>query len=111
MSKFEALILGILFGAVPILLCLLLVVVIGLSADWTDDKFGPYAIVALGAGLVIDITFLKRWVTGAYNFSLKRLTIQIKRPGRRRPFAIGRQPCQCLQFGGFGPVFDVSKCD
>jgi len=73
MSKIDALILGILFGAVPILLCLLLVVIIGLSADWTGDKFGPYALAALGAGLVIDITFLKRWVADAFRMSNAQL--------------------------------------
>ena len=73
MSKIEAVILGMLFGAVPIILCLLLVVTVGLSADWTDDKFGPYALAALGAGLVIDVIFLKRWVKGAYRMSNKEL--------------------------------------
>jgi len=75
MSKVEALILGILFGAVPILLCLLLAVFIGLSADWTGDEFGPYALAALGAGLVINIIFLKGWVKGAYRISNKQLGV------------------------------------
>ncbi len=75
MSKFDALILGILFGAVPILLCLLLAVFIGLSADLTGDQFGPYALAALGAGLVIDIIFLKAWVAGAYRMSNAQLGV------------------------------------
>lgn len=75
MSKIDALILGILFGAVPILLCLLLMAIIGLSADWTDDKFGPYALAALGAGLVIDIIFLKAWVAGAFRMSNAQLGV------------------------------------
>jgi len=74
-SKLDALILGILFGAVPILLCLLLAVFIGLSADLTGDEFGPYALAALGAGLVIDIIFLKAWVAGAYKMSKKQLGV------------------------------------
>ncbi len=75
MSKFDVLILGILFGAIPILLCLLLVVIIGLSADWTGDEFGPYALAALGAGLVINIIFLKAWVAGAYKMSNTQLGV------------------------------------
>ena len=74
-SKFDALILGILFGAIPLLLCLLLVAIIGLSADWTGDEFGPYALAALGAGLVINITFLKRWVGGAFTMSNAQLGV------------------------------------
>lgn len=75
MSKFDAIILGILFGAVPILLCLLLVVIIAFSADWTGDEFGPYALAALGAGLVINIIFLKTWVAGAYRMSNAQLGV------------------------------------
>ena len=75
MSKFDALILGILFGAIPILLCLLLAVFIALSADWTGDEFGPYALAALGAGLAIDITFLKAWVGSAFRMSNAQLGV------------------------------------
>jgi len=70
MSKFDALILGILFGAVPILLCFLLVFIIGSSAGLTSDQFGPYALAALGAGLVIDITFLKVYFTNIMGLSI-----------------------------------------
>jgi len=73
MSKFDALILSILFGAVPILLCLLLAVFIGLSADLTGDEFGPYALAALAVGVVINITFLKKWVAEAYKMSNAQL--------------------------------------
>jgi hypothetical protein len=73
MSKIDTLISGILFGAVPILLCLLLMVIIGLSADWTGDEFSPYALAALGAGLAIDITLLKKWVAGAFRMSNAQL--------------------------------------
>ncbi len=75
MSKIDAFILGILFGAIPILLCLFLALIIALSADWTGDEFGPYALAALGAGLVIDIIFLKAWVAGAYKMSKKQLGV------------------------------------
>ena len=75
MSKFDALILGILFGAIPILLCLLVVVIIGLSANWTDDEFGPYALAALGVGLLINIIFLKAWIAGAYRMSNAQLGV------------------------------------
>jgi len=75
MSKFDVLILGILFGSVPILLCLLLAVFIGLSADLTGDEFGPYALAALAAGVVINITFLKKWVADAYKMSNKQLGV------------------------------------
>jgi len=73
MSKFDVLILSILFGAVPILLCLLLAVFIGLSADLTGDEFGPYALAALAVGVVINITFLKKWVAEAYKMSNAQL--------------------------------------
>ncbi len=73
MRKIEAVVLGMLFGAVPVILCLLLVVIIGLSADWTGDEFGPYALAALGAGLVINIIFLKKWVKAAYRLNNKFL--------------------------------------
>jgi hypothetical protein len=74
MSKVEAVILGILFGAVPILLCLLLVFIIGSSADLITDETGPYfGLAALGMGLVIDIIFLKRWVKAAYRLNNKFL--------------------------------------
>ncbi len=75
MSKIDALILGILFGAIPILLCLFLAVIIAFSADWTGDEFGPYALAALGAGLAIDITFLKKWVGGAFRMSNAQLGV------------------------------------
>ncbi len=73
MSKIDALILGILFGAIPVLLCLFLAVIIAFSADWAGDEFGPYALAALGAGLAIDVTFLKRWVAGAFRMSNAQL--------------------------------------
>jgi hypothetical protein len=75
MSKIDALILGILFGAIPILLCFLLLFIIASSADWTGDEFGPYALAASGAGLVIDIIFLKAWVAGAFRMSNAQLGV------------------------------------
>jgi hypothetical protein len=75
MNKLDALILGILFGAIPILLCLFLAVIIALSADWTGDEFGPYALAALGAGLIIDIIFLKAWVGSAFRMSNAQLGV------------------------------------
>jgi len=74
MRKIEAVVLGMLFGAVPVILCLLLVVIIGSSADLITDETGPYfALAALGMGLVIDIIFLKRWVKAAYRLNNKFL--------------------------------------
>ena len=74
MSKVEAVILGILFGAVPILLCFLLVFIISLSANLITDETGPYfGLAALGVGLVINIIFLKRWGKAAYRLNNKFL--------------------------------------
>ncbi|MHC5059619.1 MAG: hypothetical protein ACYTFK_00840 [Planctomycetota bacterium] len=75
MSKIDTVILGILFGALPVLLCLLLMVIIGLSANLTGDQFGPYAFVALGTGLAINIIFLKRWVAIAFRMSSTKLAM------------------------------------
>jgi hypothetical protein len=74
MRKIEAVVLGMLFGAVPIFLCLLLVFIIGGSANLITDETGPYfGLAALGMGLVIDIIFLKRWVKVAYRLNNKFL--------------------------------------
>jgi hypothetical protein len=53
----------------------LLLFIIASSADWTGDEFGPYALAASGAGLVIDIIFLKAWVGGAFRMSNAQLGV------------------------------------
>lgn len=72
MKKLEAFILGMVFAPAPILFCLALVISLWFFAGLLTDANGPYlALTALGAGIVINIFFLKKWVKGAYQKSNK----------------------------------------
>lgn len=74
MTKIEAFIIGCILGAVPILFCLIVLFTVCLSAELLTDETGPYlALAALGAGVVIDVVFLKKWVKKAYQINNKLL--------------------------------------
>jgi hypothetical protein len=76
MSKFDALILGILFGAVPILLCLMVAFVLGFESGLLTDDNGPsFLLGAIAAGIIMDYLFLKRWVRKAYALSNLSLSV------------------------------------
>ena len=72
MSKIESLILGIFFGFVPLVICL-----VG-TLFFTAVVFGTevleaWALWSLVPGIVIDIIFLKKWVRNAYKMNRKIL--------------------------------------
>jgi hypothetical protein len=72
MRKLESFILGVVFGFVPILFCLMVVVSIWWFAELLTDENGPYlALAALIVGIIIDLVFLKRWVRNAYQSNIK----------------------------------------
>lgn len=74
MTKIEAFIIGCILGAVPILFCLVVVVIVWWFAELLTDENGPYlALAALGTGVVIDVVFLKKWVKKAYQINNKLL--------------------------------------
>ncbi len=72
MRKFESFIIGCILGAVPVLFCF--VTAWFISAVLLDEKVVPtVALSGLGAGIIIDIAFLKRWVKKAYQLNNKVL--------------------------------------
>jgi hypothetical protein len=73
-SKVESFILGVILGAVPVLLCLVILVIIGFFTGLLTDETGPYlGLLALAIGVIIDCLFLKRWVRSAYQMNNKVL--------------------------------------
>lgn len=74
MRKIEAIIIGVFLGAVPPLFCLLAIFIFWFFTGLFTDESVPYfAVAALGAGVIIDIVFLKRWVRRAYQLNNKVL--------------------------------------
>jgi hypothetical protein len=66
MKRIEILVIGILFGAVPIIICFL-------AGWWISIPFVPehrifiFALTGFLAGVLIDVIFLKSWIRHAYS--------------------------------------------
>jgi hypothetical protein len=72
MKKLEVFVLGLVFAPAPILFCFALVISLWFFAGLLTDANGPYlALTTLGAGIVVNIFFLKKWIKGAYQMSNK----------------------------------------
>ncbi len=73
MKKLESFVIGFILGAVPVLFCF--VTAWFVSAILMDEKNVPtVALSGLGAGIIINIAFLKRWVKKAYQMNNKVLS-------------------------------------
>ncbi len=73
-SKIESLILGMFLGLVPPLFCLLATLVIT-AILFEIEVFGPWMLWSLVPGIIIDIVFLKKWVSKAYQINNKALAV------------------------------------
>ena len=71
-SKIEALILGIFFGLLPLIFCLL-TAVIGAGILFGTQVLEAWALWSLVPGVIIDIIFLRKWVRNAYQMNTKIL--------------------------------------
>jgi len=72
LSKIESLILGIFFGLLPIVFCLLATLVIA-SIFFGTEALGLWALWSLVPAGIIDILFLRKWVRNAYRMNTKIL--------------------------------------
>jgi len=71
-NKTESFVIGCILGAVPALFCF--VTAWFVSAALLDERVVPIvALSGLGAGIIIDIAFLKQWVKKAYQLNSKIL--------------------------------------
>ncbi len=71
-SNIESLILGMFLGLVPLVFCLLTTLVIT-AILFEIEVFGPWMLWSLVPGIIIDIVFLKKWVSKAYQINNKAL--------------------------------------
>jgi hypothetical protein len=69
----ESIILGIFFGLGPPVFCLLATLVI-VAIVFGTKTLGPWLLLSLAPGIIIDIVFLKKWVRKAYQINTKALT-------------------------------------
>ena len=74
LSKIESLILGIFFGLLPIVFCLLATLVIA-SIFFGTKVIAPWALWSLVPAVITDILFLKKWVRNAYRMNNKVLAV------------------------------------
>ncbi len=72
MSKIEALILGMFFGLMPLVICLVGTVIFAGMVFGTEG-LEAWALWSLVPGVAIDVVFLKKWVRNAYQMSSKIL--------------------------------------
>jgi hypothetical protein len=72
MSKVESVILGMFFGLLPLVFCLLATLVIT-DILFGAEVFGPWLLLSLAPGIIIDIVFLQKWVRKAYEINNKAL--------------------------------------
>jgi len=70
----ETLILGAIFGFVPLVFCLLTTMVIA-SMLFGPRVLGPWVLWSLVAGIIVDVFLLKKCVRNAYQMSNKTLAI------------------------------------
>jgi hypothetical protein len=74
MSKIESVILGMFFGLLPPVFCLLTTLVIT-DILFGAEVFGPCFLLSLVPGIVYDCIFLKKWVRKAYQIDSKALAV------------------------------------
>jgi hypothetical protein len=72
MAKVESLILGMLFGLVP-LAAFFIATVLFTAIVFGTKVLGPWELWSLLPGLLIDVAFLKRWVKNAYVMNTKAI--------------------------------------
>lgn len=73
-SKLESFLIGCILGVLPVLFCF--VTAWFVSAVLVDEKIVPaIALSGLGAGIIVDIIFLKKWVRKAYQLNSKILAV------------------------------------
>ena len=72
MSKIESVILGIFFGFVPLMFCLLATLIIT-SILFGTQVLEVWALWSFVPGIIIDIFFLKKWIKNAYQMSSRIL--------------------------------------
>jgi len=72
LSKIESVILGMFFGFVAPVFCFLATLV-SASIFFGVKAIGPWALWSLVPGIIIDIVFLKKWVSTAYRINNKAL--------------------------------------
>ena len=72
MSKIESVILGMFFGFMPLVICLVGTVLFA-GMVFGTEVLDAWALWSLVPGIVIDIIFLKKWVRNAYQMSSKIL--------------------------------------
>ncbi|MHC4632600.1 MAG: hypothetical protein ACYS9C_15225, partial [Planctomycetota bacterium] len=73
-SKIESVILGTFFGLLPLVFCLLATLVIT-DILFGAEVLGPWFLLSLAPGIIIDILFLKKWVRKAYQINTKALAV------------------------------------
>lgn len=73
LGKIESVILGMFFGLLPPVFCLLTTLVIT-DVLFGAEVFGPWFLLSLVPGIIIDCLFLKKWVRKAYQINNKALT-------------------------------------
>ncbi|MHC4464394.1 MAG: hypothetical protein ACYS30_23640 [Planctomycetota bacterium] len=74
MSKVESVILGMFFGLLPLVFCLLITLIMT-DILFGTEVFGPWFLLSLAPGIIIDCLFLKKWVRKAYQINTKALTV------------------------------------
>ena len=72
MNKIEALILGMFFGFLPLVVCLAGTVLFT-GIVFGKEFLGAWVLWFLLPGVVIDVVYLKKWVKGAYQMNSKIL--------------------------------------
>jgi len=72
LSKIEVLILGMFFGFLPLVICLVGTVFFA-GMVFGTEVLGPWTLWSLLPGVAIDVVFLKKWVRNAYRMNSKIL--------------------------------------
>ena len=72
LSKIEAVILGLFFGLLPLVFCLLATLIVTAILFGTE-VFAPWVLWSLVPGVIIDVIFLRKWVRRAYQINSKAL--------------------------------------
>lgn len=70
----ESIILGMFFGLVPVVFCMLATFIVGAILFGTE-AFEAWVLWSLVPGVIIDVIFLKKWVRNAYQISNKVLAV------------------------------------
>lgn len=74
LNKIESVILGLFFGLLPLVFCLLVTLVITAILFGTE-VFAPWVLWSLVLGVIIDVIFLRKWVRRAYLINSKALAV------------------------------------